>query len=128
MNKNEIDNNTIFMMLRGSQAYGTNIEGSDEDFGGVYMPNKDCMYGIDLTEQDDRWVDANGETLDKVVYSFNKALTLLTSNNPNMMDFLCAPDRVVLKKSPIWEKVQDNADLSSVKKPKTHFLVMHYLN
>ena len=122
MEKKDIEQNTIYMMMRGSQAYGTNTPESDIDLGGICMPSKDMFFGIDKFEQDDTWVDENGEKSDKVIYAFGKAIDLMAENNPNMLDFLCAPERCVLQTSPQWEKVKDAQDLFISRETKKSFL------
>lgn len=106
MTKEEIEQNTIYLMLRGSQAYGTNTAESDEDVGGICMPSKDVLFGVKKFEQDDEWFDENGVNTDKVVYVFDKSLDLMLANNPNMLDFLFVPERCVLKTSPTWERIK----------------------
>lgn len=122
MNKDEIQQNLIFLMVRGSQAYGTNTAESDFDYGGICMPSDDVLYGIDKFEQDEDWVDETGEKVDKSIYVFSKAIDLLTENNPNMLDYLCVPDRCVVKSSAIWDLVRDNADLFISRDTKNSFL------
>jgi len=102
-----IEKNTIFLFTRGSQAYGTNNAESDEDIGGVCMPTKEVVYGLKKFEQKDNWVDENGEKQDKVIYNFNKAIDLMINNNPNMLDFIYAPERVVKYLNPAWSRVID---------------------
>jgi len=110
MNKIEIENNTIFLFTRGSQAYGTNNEDSDEDIGAICLPSKEVLYGVEKFEQDDKWVDENGEKSDKVVYNLNKALDLMLECNPNMLDFLYAPERVIKLTTPTWQRIVDVRD------------------
>jgi len=110
MNKIEIENNTIFLFTRGSQAYGTNNADSDEDIGGICLPSKAVLYGTEKFEQEDRWVDENGEKSDKVVYNLNKALDLMLECNPNMLDFLYAPERVIKLTTPTWQRIVDIRD------------------
>ena len=106
MNKQEIEQNLIFMFARGSQAYGTNTPASDEDIGGVCLPTKRIIYGLDKFEQDDKnWFDASGEPVDKSIYNIVKAFQMFSENNPNMLDFLYAPPRTIKYMSPIWERV-----------------------
>jgi len=105
MDKNEIKRNTIFLFTRGSQAYGINTPESDEDIGGVCLPSKEVLYGVEKFEQDDKWFDEKGEKLDTVIYGLNKALDLMLENNPNMLDFLYAPDRVVKYTTSIWNRI-----------------------
>lgn len=106
MNKQEIEKNLIFLFARGSQAYGTNTPSSDEDIGGVCLPSKRVIYGLDKFEQDDRdWFDSNGIAIDKTVYNIVKAFQMFSENNPNMLDFLYAPERTIKHSSKIWEDV-----------------------
>ena len=106
MNKQEIEQNLIFLFARGSQAYGTNTPSSDEDIGGICLPTKRIIYGLDKFEQDDRnWFDTNNEPVDKTVYNIVKAFQLFSENNPNMLDFLYAPERTIKYITPIWESV-----------------------
>jgi len=110
MNKTDIEKNTIFLFTRGSQAYGTNTPESDEDIGGICLPSKKVLYGIEKFEQDDKWVDENGEKSDKVVYNLNKALDLMLECNPNMLDFLYAPEKVIKLTTPTWQRIVDVRD------------------
>lgn len=72
----------MFLTIGGSHAYGTNIEGSDIDIRGVAF-NAECeLLGMDMF---DHWVD---ETTDTTVFSFNKAVKLMCSGNPNMLTIL----------------------------------------
>ena len=105
MDKKEIEKNTIFLFTRGSQAYGTNTADSDEDIGGICLPSRDVLIGLDQFEQDDEWVDENGEKSDKVIYDFNKAINLMLECNPNMLDFLYAPERVIRFTTVEWDKI-----------------------
>lgn len=110
MNKNDIEKNMIFQFVRGSQAYGTNTPESDEDIGGICLPINEVLYGIDKFEQDDKWVDENGEKQDKVIYNLTKAVELMLQSNPNMLDFLYAPERVITLTTPIWDRFLDIRD------------------
>jgi predicted nucleotidyltransferase/uncharacterized protein YlaN (UPF0358 family) len=111
MTKEEIEKNLIFLFIRGSHAYGLNTETSDEDFGGVCLPTKNVIYGIEKFEQDDTdWFDEKGTKLDKVIYNLTKAVTLMTDCNPNMLDFLYAPERVIKFTTPQWQKFVDIKD------------------
>lgn len=112
MDKNQINQNMVFLMMRGSQAYGTNTPESDIDYGGICMPSLDVMFGIDQFDQEEDWGnDEHGIKIDKSIYVFNKAIHLMAENNPNMMDYLCVPDRCVVQGSAIWDIVQSNADM-----------------
>lgn len=105
MTKEEIEKNLIFLFMRGSQAYGTNNAESDEDFGGVCLPTQDVVLGINKFDQEENWVDANGEKIDKSVYNVTKVLDLLSNTNPNIIDFVFAPEHCIVHSTPEWEKV-----------------------
>lgn len=110
MSRQEISDNLIFEMLRGSQAYGTNTPESDNDYGGICMPSLDVLVGIKTFEQDDKGWFEDGEEVDKTVYGFNKAIELMLNNNPNMLDYLCGPERCILHITDAWERVRDIKD------------------
>jgi predicted nucleotidyltransferase len=107
MTKDEINNNMMFLFTRGSQAYGTNNAQSDEDIGGICLPTREVILGVNKFEQDDNWVDENGEKLDTSIYNFNKAMDLFCENNPNMLDYLYAPERCIKFETDEWAKVRD---------------------
>lgn len=110
MNKQEIQDNLMFLFTRGSQAYGTNNEFSDEDIGGVCLPTRNVILGVDKFEQDDVWVDENGEKVDKSIYNFNKAMDLFLENNPNMLDFIYAPERCIKFETDEWKRIKSIRD------------------
>ena len=110
MKKQEIEKNMMFLFTRGSQAYGTNNAQSDEDIGGICLPTREVILGVNKFEQDDRWVDENGEKVDKSIYNFNKAMNLFCENNPNILDFLYAPERCIKFETNEWAKVRDIRD------------------
>lgn len=122
MKKPEIEANTIFLMMRGSQAYGTNLPDSDIDYGGICMPDRDVLFGIDKFEQEENWVDEAGNKVDKSIYVFNKAVDLMANNNPNILDYLFAPDRCVITCTPVMERLKENAHLFLSRDTKNSFL------
>lgn len=79
--------NIILLTLGGSHAYGMDKEGSDLDVRGVALNQKEeILLGTDFEQV----VDTNTDT---TIYSFNKMLQLLTSNNPNVIEILgCKPE------------------------------------
>jgi predicted nucleotidyltransferase len=111
-----VEDHTIFECIVGSQAYGTNSPESDTDKAGVMIPGKEYHYGL---KRFDQFQGYPGE--DKTVYNFQKAVKLITENNPNMLDLLCIPERCVLKITPYWQEVMDNAGLFISKKCKFTF-------
>ena len=78
----------ILLTLGGSHAYGMDQEGSDLDVRGIALNSKkDVLLGTDFEQA------VNTDT-DTVIYSFNKMIQLLTSNNPNTLEMLgCKPEQ-----------------------------------
>jgi len=121
MDLKEVEKNTIFLFMRGSQAYGTNIATSDIDVGGVCLPSMEVILGVDSFEVMDEWVDENGEKTDKSIYSLDKFFKMATECNPNILDFLFAPDRCLMQTSDIWEEIKANRHIFLSKKCKASF-------
>jgi predicted nucleotidyltransferase len=109
MNAEQVDNDTIFMMLAGSHAYGMATENSDEDLRGVCIPSDPGYYvGFlkSFEQKDSGWPDAE----DKVVYDLRKAVRLMTDGNPNMIDFLYVRDESVVHTTPWWDRIREHRD------------------
>jgi hypothetical protein len=142
MDAKYIEDNLLFMCEVGSTAYGTNIEGSDIDLGGVCLPSKKVVLGFDTFEQKDKWGnDANGEKIDKVIYSLPKAVRLILENNPNMLDYLWIPERCIKHITPEWEQLMSHREsllskssyfrfqgyaVSQIERVKTHKRYIEY--
>lgn len=95
----------MFLTIGGSHAYGTNIEGSDIDIRGVAFNTGRELLGLD---EFDHWVD---ETTDTTVFSFNKAVKLMCSGNPNMLEQLGNADDLVISYHPATKLLMDNKKL-----------------
>ena len=82
-----LGNNIILLTLGGSHAYGMDKEDSDLDVRGVTLNNKEeILLGKDFEQV----VEIDTDT---TVYSLNKILQLLKSNNPNTIEILgCKPE------------------------------------
>lgn len=77
-----LGNNIILLTLGGSHAYGMDKEDSDLDVRGVALNSKEeILLGKDFEQV----VEIDTDT---TVYSFNKILQLLKSNNPNTIEIL----------------------------------------
>lgn len=80
--------NIILLTLGGSYAYGMAKPGiSDVDVRGIALNSKqEILLGNDFEQVAE-------ENTDTTVYSFNKMIKLLSSNNPNVLEILgCRPD------------------------------------
>lgn len=83
----KLGGNILLLTLGGSHAYGMEQEDSDLDVRGIAFNSKeDILLGTDFEQV------VNVDT-DTTIYSFNKMLQLLTSNNPNTIEILgCKPE------------------------------------
>lgn len=92
----------ILLTLGGSHAYGMDKEGSDLDVRGIALNSKkDILLGTDFEQV----VNVGTDT---TVYSFNKMIQLLTSNNPNTIEILgCKPEHY-LHLSDIGKELLEN--------------------
>jgi predicted nucleotidyltransferase len=97
-----LGSNIILLTLGGSHAYGMDKEDSDVDVRGISLNSKsDILLGADFEQV----VDVDTDT---TVYSFNKMIQLLTSNNPNTIEQLgCLPQHYFYL-SEIGKKLLDN--------------------
>lgn len=100
----------LLITLRGSHAYGTNIETSDHDFAGVFIQSEDDIIGRKYVEQ------INDDKNDIVLYELRRFLELCENNNPNILELLYTPEDCVLYKNPIFDEVLDLRDSFITKK------------
>lgn len=95
----------MFVTVGGSHAYGTNVEGSDLDIRGVALNSKEDLLGLGEFEH---YVDTQTDT---TIYSFNKAVKLMCSGNPNMLEQLGNADELVISYNPMTQLLMDNKNL-----------------
>lgn len=94
----------LYLVIRGSHAYGTNIETSDTDYAGVFIQSMDDILGNSYKEQ------INDDKNDIVIYEIRRFLELLGSNNPTVLELLNTPEDCVVYKDPIFDMVLENRD------------------
>ena len=94
----------LLLVIRGSHAYGTNIETSDTDFSGVFIQSIDDILGFNYIEQ------INDDKNDIVIYEIRRFLQLLESNNPTVLELLNTPEDCIVYKDPIFDEVLNNKD------------------
>lgn len=94
----------IYQYIRGSHAYGLNVETSDVDTGGVYITDNTRLFGLrsNYCEQ------IADEKNDNVWYEVGRFLELLLNSNPNMLEALFVPDRCILYKHPVMDIILEN--------------------
>ena len=93
--------------VRGSHAYGTNIETSDKDIGGVFICPEDMIHGLrsSYIEQVD------DEKHDTVYYELGRWIELLMKSNPTALESLFVPeDCVIGKVHPAVQYILDNKE------------------
>lgn len=99
------DNRLLYEYIRGSHAYGLNVEGSDIDTSGVYIcnPNELLGLGFDYKEQ------VSDSKHDNVWFEIGNYLKLLLKSNPTVMESLFIPeDKIIGKVSPIFQPILSN--------------------
>jgi predicted nucleotidyltransferase len=94
----------LLLVIRGSHAYGTNIETSDTDYAGVFIQSQEDIFGFGYKEQ------INDDTNDTVIYEIKRFLQLLSSNNPTVLELLNTPEDCIIYKDPIFNLVLENRD------------------
>ncbi len=89
----------LYLVIRGSHAYGTNVETSDTDYAGVFIQSIDDIIGNKYIGQ------INDDNNDIVIYEIRRFLELLASNNPTVLELLNTPEDCVIYKDPIFDLV-----------------------
>lgn len=89
----------LLIVIRGSQAYGTQIPTSDTDFAGVYIQSQSDIYGTRYKDQ------INDDKNDTVFYEVKRFLELIASNNPTVLELLNTPEDCILYKHPIFDEI-----------------------
>lgn len=97
----------LFIVIVGSQAYGTNTPESDFDFAGVFLQSKEDIYGFNYLEQiDEKKVKGDfgdKEKDDAVFYEIKRFLQLLQTANPTVLSILFSPEDCIIYKHPIFD-------------------------
>ncbi|MFC4635095.1 DNA polymerase beta superfamily protein [Dokdonia ponticola] len=98
----------LFECISGSKAYGLDTATSDTDIRGVFILPKASFYGMDYVEQ------INDATNDVMYYELRKFISLLSKNNPNILELLNVPADCVLIKDPLFERIKMDYFLSKL--------------
>lgn len=106
----------IYECVAGSNAYGTNIEGSDIDLRGVFVQPTDEILAGKHIEQ------VNDKTNDITFYEIERFLSLLCGGNPNILDILGTPKDCIIYESADWNKYFPNKEYYLTKKLKNSFV------
>lgn len=111
----ELKNRNLIILecISGSKAYGLDTPQSDTDIKGVFLLPKPNFYGLKYIPQ------ISNESNDIVYYELGRFMQLLAFNNPNIMELLNTPEKSVIYKHPILQKI--NAELIISKLCKNTF-------
>jgi hypothetical protein len=94
----------LLIVIRGSQAYGTNLPTSDIDYAGVYIQSQEDIYGTRYKEQ------INDDKNDTVFYEIRRFLELVASNNPTILELLNTPEDCIIYKHPLFDLILEQRD------------------
>ena len=114
--------NTVMLMIMGSQAYGVNNDDSDQDIYGVCIPPKELVFphlageipgfGTQI-QRFEVWQEHHIQNPDKKVehdfsvYGIVKYLQLCMDNNPNMIDSLNVPRNCIIHSTAVGEMIRE---------------------
>jgi len=85
----------LFRAISGSRAYGTNLEGSDEDLRGIFaLP---LVAYTSFRQPSPQLSDARGDT---VYYNLRRFLELASEANPTVLELLFSPPDCIQHQSP----------------------------
>ncbi len=105
----------LLLVIRGSHAYGTNVETSDTDYAGVFIQPIEDILGFAYKEQ------INDDKNDIVIYEIKRFLQLLSSNNPTVLELLSTPEDCIIYKHPIFDEILNNREKFITKACKNSF-------
>ena len=94
----------LYLVVRGSHAYGTNVPTSDTDYAGVFIQSLDDILGLKYKEQ------VNDDSNDTVIYELRRFLSLLGTNNPTVLELLNTPEDCVIYKDPAFDFILENRE------------------
>jgi predicted nucleotidyltransferase len=105
--------NTIFLTLHGSHAYGTNLPTSDVDVKGIAIPPSNYYLGLlNNFEQ----AELKGKEPDGVIYEIRKFFKLARDCNPNIIEVLHTDPEDWIHVHPVGQNILDNRDIFLSKK------------
>ena len=94
----------LLIVIRGSQAYGTNTPTSDTDYAGIYIQKENDILGNMYKPQ------INDDKNDTVFYELRRFLELVASNNPTILELMNTPIDCMLYKHPLYDLILNHKD------------------
>lgn len=98
----------LFEAVSGSRSFGTDHAGSDIDLRGVFVAPVSFLTGLETIEQ------VSDEKSDEVYYELGRFISLLTANNPNIIELLFTPDSCVRHSHPAFKLIRPEVFLSKL--------------
>jgi predicted nucleotidyltransferase len=105
----------IFEGIGGSHAYGTNTENSDVDIRGIFIAEFDDVLCGNFPEQ------INDDNNDIVYYEISRFLTLLKTNNPNILELLNLPEDCIKIKHDVFDLILEHGESFITKQCRNSF-------
>lgn len=110
--------NCIFFCRVGSHLYGTNTPESDDDFTGIFIPDKEYVLGKRVIEQVEFNTNPSSsgkrntkDDLDCTLFALDKWTTMCVNNNPNRLEIFFAPDNCILHITDLGKRLFAARDL-----------------
>lgn len=109
------NNLIIYEVVSGSRAYGTNLPNSDTDIRYVYVLPINYILSNNIIEQ------VNDKKNDIVGYEIGRFVELLSTANPNILEFLNIPSDCVISKHKSFDIILKNREKFITKRCKDTF-------
>ena len=99
------DGRLLYNYIRGSHAYGLNVETSDVDTSGVYICKTNELLGLGLDYKD----QVSDAKHDNTWFEIGNYLKLLLKSNPTIMESLFIPNNLILGDiDPMFKPILEN--------------------
>ena len=132
MNLNWLRDNTIFLTLHGSQAYGLNNDLSDVDVKGICIPPREVESDLfqrfeqaennkSVEEKYASWKNPKNPKFESVIYSLRKFFLLASNVNPNIIELLWTDPSTWLEHSEWSCRLHEKRDMFLSTKAKFTF-------
>ena len=92
----------LFEYIRGSHAYGLNIETSDVDTSAIYVCPTDALLGIG-DDYTDMVSDEKGDT---TWYELGKFMSMLAKRNPTVLEALFVDEKFIKYEHPLFSELR----------------------
>lgn len=98
----------VFETITGSVSRGLNIESSDEDRKGIFMPTKEEIFSLGAPIE----TICIHEPEDREYHTLKKFMSLVGFKaNPTILEMLFTEERFITKKNPIIDRLLSNRDM-----------------